>query len=56
MVMSRPTKTADDRTEIFNARTHISVGLIGSTEDMIEIDFVDGKISRVGDQYGIGRR
>jgi len=22
---------------------------------MIEIDFTDGKISRVGDQYGIGR-
>lgn len=51
-----PNKNRDDRTEIFNARTHISVGLIGSTEDMIEIDFVDGKISRVGDQYGIERR
>jgi hypothetical protein len=22
---------------------------------MIEIDFVDGKVSRVGDQYGVGR-
>jgi hypothetical protein len=22
---------------------------------MLEIDFADGKISRVGDQYGIGR-
>jgi hypothetical protein len=22
---------------------------------MIEIDFVDGKVSRGGDQYGIGR-
>jgi len=22
---------------------------------MIEIDFADGKISRVGDQFGIGR-
>jgi hypothetical protein len=51
-----PNKNSDDRTEIFNARTHTSVGLIGSTEDMIEIDFVDGKITRVGDQYGIGRR
>jgi hypothetical protein len=50
-----PSKSADDETEIFNARTHKSVGLIGSSEDMIEIDFVDGKISQVGDQYGIGR-
>jgi hypothetical protein len=31
------------------------VGLIGSSEDMIEIDFADGKVSRVGDQYGVGR-
>ena len=50
-----PTKNSDDGTEIFNAHTHRSVGLIGSSEDMIEIDFTNGKISRVGDQYGIGR-
>jgi hypothetical protein len=31
------------------------LGLIGSSEDMIEIDFADGKVSRVGDQYGVGR-
>jgi len=23
---------------------------------MLEIDFADGKVTRVGDQYGIGRR
>jgi hypothetical protein len=51
-----PVKNSDDGTEIFNVRTHASVGVIGSSEDMLEIDFVDGKISRVGDQYGIGRR
>jgi hypothetical protein len=51
-----PNKNSNNGTEIFNARTHTSLGVIGSTEDMIEIDFVDGKISRVGDQYGIGRR
>jgi hypothetical protein len=50
-----PWKNTDDETEIFNARTHKFVGLIGSSEEMIEIDFVEGKISRVGDQYGIGR-
>jgi hypothetical protein len=50
-----PNKNSDDGTEIFNARTHTSVGLIGSSEDLIEIDFTDGRISRVGDQYGIGR-
>jgi hypothetical protein len=50
-----PNKNSNDGTEIFNVRTHTSVGLIGSSEDMIEIDLTDEKISQVGDQYGIGR-
>lgn len=50
-----PNKSSDDPTEIFDAHTHKSVGLIGSSEDMIEIDFADDKVSRVGDQYGVGR-
>jgi hypothetical protein len=50
-----PNKSSNDATEIFDAHTHQSVGLIGSTEDMIEIDFADEKVSRVGDQYGVGR-
>jgi hypothetical protein len=50
-----PNKNSDDGTEIFNAHTHVSVGLIDSSEDMVEIDFLEGRISRVGDQYGIGR-
>ena len=50
-----PDKNSNHETEIFNTRTRTSVGFIGSSEDMIEIDFIDGKISRVGDQYGIGR-
>jgi hypothetical protein len=50
-----PNKSSDEPTEIFDAHTHESLGLIGSTEDMIEIDFADGKVSRVGDQYGLGR-
>ena len=51
-----PNKNSSAGTEIFDARTHASLGLIGSSEDMIEIEFADGKVSRVGDQYGIGRR
>jgi hypothetical protein len=50
-----PNKSSNDATEIFDAHTHKSLGLIGSTEDMIEIDFADGKVNRVGDQYGVGR-
>ena len=51
-----PTKNSADGTEIFDAGTHHSVGVIGSSEDLLEIDFVNGKISQAGDQYGIGRR
>jgi WD40 repeat protein len=51
-----PNKQSVDGTEIFDAHTHTSRGVIGSSEDMIEIDFADGKIIQVGDQYGIGRR
>jgi 6-phosphogluconolactonase (cycloisomerase 2 family) len=50
-----PNKNSAAGTEIFAARTHASVGLVGASEDMLEIDFADGKISRVGDQFGIGR-
>jgi hypothetical protein len=50
-----PGKNSEDDTEIFNVRTHTSVGVIGSSEDMLEIAFANGKISQVGDQYGIGR-
>jgi hypothetical protein len=51
-----PNKNSTDGTEISDARTYTSVGVIGSSEDILEIDFADGKISQVGDQYGIGRR
>jgi hypothetical protein len=50
-----PNKNSEDGTEIFDARTRSSVGVIGSTEDMLEIDFANGKITQVGDQYAIGR-
>jgi hypothetical protein len=50
-----PSKSSDVPTEIFDPHTHLSVGVIGSTEDMVEIDFSDGKIVRTGDQFGIGR-
>ncbi len=50
-----PNKNSYDEIEIIDARTHVSVGVIDSSEDMLEIDFVNGKLNQVGDQYGIGR-
>ncbi|MBV9964066.1 MAG: WD40 repeat domain-containing protein [Alphaproteobacteria bacterium] len=51
-----PTKNSDDGTEIFDTQTHTSSGVIASSEDMLEIDFENGKVVQVGDQYGIGRK
>ena len=50
-----PEKNGENGTQIFNAQTYESVGSIGSSDDMIEIDFRDGAIIRTGDQFGIGR-
>ena len=51
-----PFKEGDDGTEIFAVATHSSVGVIGPSEDMLEVDFANGRIVQMGDQYGIGRR
>jgi DNA-binding beta-propeller fold protein YncE len=51
-----PNKQSDDATEIFDAHSHAAAGTLGSSEDMIEVDFANGKITQVGDQFGIGRR
>ncbi len=51
-----PEKNSDIETEIFSVHTHSSVGVIAPSEDMLEVDFENGKVSQVGDQYGIGRR
>jgi hypothetical protein len=50
-----PGKNSGEGTEIFDAHTRRSLGVIGSSEDMLEIDFADGKVEGVGDQFGIGR-
>jgi hypothetical protein len=50
-----PGKNSGDGTDIFDPIPTLRSGYRVS-EDMIAIEFVDGKISRVGDQFGIGRR
>ena len=50
-----PEKNGEGGTEIFDVRTRKSVGSIGSSEDMVEVDFSDGVITRTSDQNAIGR-
>jgi hypothetical protein len=45
-----------DGTEIFSGQTHRSVGVIEASEELLEVDFLNGRISQIGDQFGIGRR
>jgi len=51
-----PEKGSADGTEIFNASTRGFMGVIAASEDIIEVDFTDGRVIQMGDQYGIGRR
>jgi hypothetical protein len=51
-----PEKNSSDQTEIFAVPSHASVGLIDASEDMLEVDFSGGRVTQLGDQYGIGRR
>jgi 6-phosphogluconolactonase (cycloisomerase 2 family) len=51
-----PPKDSDAGTEVFDAPHHAAVGVIQSSEEMLEIDFAGGRVSAVGDQYGIGRK
>jgi hypothetical protein len=51
-----PQKNSNDGTEVFSVQTHTSVAVIKASEDMLEIEFARGRISQMGDQFGIGRR
>ncbi len=41
--------------DVIDTSTYQRVGSIGPSEDMLEIDFENGLITRVGNQYGVGR-
>jgi hypothetical protein len=41
--------------DVIDTSTYRRVGSIGPSEDMLEVDFENGLIARVGNQYGVGR-
>ena len=43
-------------TNVIDAKTYARAATIGASEDMLEIDFEDGAIVRVGNQFGVGRK
>ncbi len=43
--------------QVYNAKTYQPVGdTLSYSEDMFEVDFADGKVVAVGNQYGVGRK
>lgn len=48
-------KGAGDPTDVIDTRTYLHVGALGPSEDLLEIDFSNGIVSAVGNQFGVGR-
>jgi DNA-binding beta-propeller fold protein YncE len=44
-----------DRTDVIDAASYQRVGSIGPSEDLLEVDFSDGLVVGVGNQFGVGR-
>jgi YVTN family beta-propeller protein len=48
-------KLGDQGTDVVDARTYAKVATIGPSEDLLEVDWKNGKVVAVGSQFGVGR-
>jgi len=48
-------KLGGRKTDVIDTRTYARVGSIGPSEDVLEVDVEQGRIVRVGNQFGVGR-
>jgi DNA-binding beta-propeller fold protein YncE len=48
-------KGTSDPTDVIDTRTYQRIGTLSPSEDLLEVDFQQGAVSQVGDQFGIGR-
>ena len=48
-------KLSGRNTDVIDTSTYERVGFIGPSEDLLEVDFENGVIVRVGNQFGVGR-
>ncbi len=48
-------KGSEDVTDVIDAPTYQRVSTLGPSEDLLEVDFADGSLVAVGNQFGIGR-
>jgi hypothetical protein len=55
-VYCSPYAGTSDPVQVFDAHTFQSVGTFAASQELLEIDFSNGVITKVGDQFGIGRK
>ena len=48
-------KGSEDVTDVIDVPTYQRVSSLGPSEDLLEVDFADGSLVAVGNQFGIGR-
>ncbi len=48
-------KGSEDVTDVIDVSTYQRVSSLGPSEDLLEVDFADGSLTAVGNQFGIGR-
>jgi len=48
-------KGSEDVTDVIDVPTYQRVSSLGPSEDLLEVDFADGTLVAVGNQFGIGR-
>jgi hypothetical protein len=55
-VYACPYAGTSDPVQVFDAHTYQPVTTIAASQELLEIDFSNGVISQIGDQFGIGRK
>jgi len=48
-------KGTSDRTDVIDTTTYRRIGSLAPSEDLLEVDFGDHVVTRVGNQFGVGR-
>ena len=48
-------KGSEDVTDVIDVPTYQRVSSLWPSEDLLEVDFADGSLVAVGNQFGIGR-
>jgi DNA-binding beta-propeller fold protein YncE len=48
-------KGTSDPTDIIDPKTYQRIGTLSPSEDLLEVDFSNGSVTQVGNQFGVGR-